>query len=222
MNIMPFKHDGSLVEVLCPWLKEYAEALHGALVGELLWKEVGAGMPLVPPEDTACGLVGVVEGQVALRLARSSRLVDLRQRGFWCGRAGPVALTPGNLAVDVHRPSTLVLLPAQRVRALLEADPRFMTVFADLMSTNARLLSEILDVLAVPDLATRLARKIVSSVGTASGASLMATQQEIAEMMHVSRNRVNRTLMDLEQQAAIKTGYGRIVVNDEAILQSFA
>jgi CRP-like cAMP-binding protein len=199
-----------------------AAAARERLVENLLWEEVDAGTVLVPPDDAACGLVGVVRGQVALRFHPSSRLVELRRPGFWCGRATPVVLTPSTLSVEVHRPATIVRLPAACVPALLEAEPHLLAVFSDLMAAQARLLAESLDILATRNLRTRLARKIIACVGATPGARLDATQEELAQLTSASRNSVNRALLELERQASVHLGYGHVVVRDGETLLRLA
>jgi len=192
----------SLLETVFPWLRHHAAAARERLVENLLWEEVAVGTVLVPPDDAPSGLVGVVRGQVALRVHPSSRLVELRRPGFWCGRATPVVLTPSTLSVEVHRPATIVRLPAACVPALLETEPHLLAVFSELMSAQARLFLESLDILATRNLRTRLARKIIACVGATSGARLDATQEELAQLTSASRNSVNRALLELERQAS--------------------
>jgi CRP-like cAMP-binding protein len=71
-----------------------------------------------------------------------------------------------------------------------------------------------------PNSITRVARKIVDLVGVHSGATLYATQNEMAEMLNNSRSTISKSLMMLERKEIIRNGYRYIVVQDgEALLK---
>jgi len=207
------------------WLARQPDDIRDELQASVSWRDVGPGQSVVPPFTADTGLVGVIDGVVALRLHRAGvepRLVDLRGRGYWCGRSGAVRATPDAIGVTTQRRSTLVTLPGARVRDLIARDPAFLLCFADLVSAHAQMLTEQLDIAATRDSDVRLARKILSCVGPISGARLAATQWELAEMTHSSRNTVNRSLAALEKRGALRSGYGHIVVADGARLAKVA
>jgi CRP-like cAMP-binding protein len=164
--------------------------------------------------------VGVLKGQVGLKLARSGRLIDLGAAGFWCGRANPIALTPENLFVEARLPTNMVVLPSTRVRALLEADQRFTAVFSEMMTDSMKKYIDFITKSCEPNSITRVARKIFDLVGVHSDAALYATQNEMAEMLNNSRSTISKSLMMLERKEIIRNGYRYIVVQDgEALLK---
>ncbi|MFP4126343.1 MAG: Crp/Fnr family transcriptional regulator [Alphaproteobacteria bacterium] len=126
------------------------------------------------------------------------------------------------MSVTTHRRTTLVVLTAERVRALIAQDAGYLLGFAGLVSAHARVLTEQLDIAATRDADVRVARKIAARVGAHTGAQLAATQWELAEMTNSSRNTVNRSLGALERAGALKSGYGQIVVTDGARLARIA
>ncbi|NBB69597.1 MAG: helix-turn-helix domain-containing protein [Alphaproteobacteria bacterium] len=203
------------------WLARQPDYIRDELQVSVSWHDVGPGRPVVPPFTADTGLVGVIDGVVALRLHRAGvepRLVDLRSRGYWCGRSGAVRATPDAMGVTTQRRSTLVTLSGASVREFIARDPAFLLCFADLVSAHAQVLTEQLDIASTRDSDARLARKILSCVGPITGARLPATQWELAEMTHSSRNTVNRSLAALEKRGALRSGYGHIVVADGARL----
>lgn len=207
------------------WLARQPTSIRDGLLTALSWRDVGPGEELVAPFTSDTGLVGIIDGVVALRLhrdGRPGRLVDLRGGGYWCGRAGAVRATPDAMSVTTHRRTTLVTLSTERVRALIAHDPAYLLTFADLVSAHARVLTEQLDIAATRDADVRIARKIVACVGAHTGAQLAATQWELAEMTNSSRNTVNRSLGELERAGALKSGYGHIVVADGVRLAQIA
>lgn len=87
MNLLKSGHGVLFIEIVGLWLRMYPDALRGRLVQELLWKEAKPGELIVLADENLCGLVGVVGGQVALRLESASWLFELRQHGFRYGHA---------------------------------------------------------------------------------------------------------------------------------------
>jgi len=168
--------------------------------------------------------VGVLEGQVALELRAKGggrRLLDLRTTGFWCGRASPIRPTPEALAVVAHRPARIVTLAPERLTALIADTPTLLVCFADLMSAHTQVFTTHFDVVAARDPVARIARKIIACAGLQRGARIEATQLELAEMTNASRNTVNRVLIGLERDGALRLGYAYVVVDDvEALRQA--
>jgi CRP/FNR family transcriptional regulator len=207
------------------WLARQPDPVRREIQGSVSWRELGPGQSVVPPFTADTGIVGVIDGVVALRLHRAGvapRLVDLRGAGYWGGRSGVVRATPDAVSVTIQRRSTLVTLAGARVRELIARDPAFLACFADLVSAHAQLLTEQLDIAGTRDSDVRVARKILSCVGPVTGAQLAATQWELAEMTNSSRNTVNRSLSALEKRGALRSGYGHIIVADGARLAEAA
>jgi CRP/FNR family transcriptional regulator, cyclic AMP receptor protein len=203
------------------WLARQPAHVRDELRASVRWHDLGPGRSVIAPFTADTGLAGVLDGVVALRLHRAGiepRLVDLRGGGYWCGRSGAVRATPDAIGVTTQRRSTVVTLSSARLGELVARDPAFLWCFADLVSAHAQVLTEQLDIAATRDCDVRLARKILSCVGPISGARLAATQWELAEMTHSSRNTVNRSLAALEKLGALRSGYGHITVADGARL----
>jgi CRP-like cAMP-binding protein len=207
------------------WLARQPEAVRQTMVDAMTRREAAAGEVLVPAHGGDTGLIGVLQGQVALELhdqGGARRLVDLRTAGFWCGRASPIRPTPDALAVVVHRPSRIVAIEPARVAAMIEADPKLLVCFADLMAAHAQVFTTYFDVVVARDPTARIARKIIACAGAQRGARIEATQLELAEMTNASRNTVNRVLIGLERDGAVRLGYAYVLVDDVAALRRAA
>lgn len=218
-------HGSSRTSAWPLWLARQSDAVRQTVVDAMVHHEVAAGTVLVPAYGGDTGLMGVLEGQVALELhtrGGGRRLLDLRTAGFWCGRANPIRPTPEALAVVAHRPSRVVALPPERVAAMIEDDPKLLVCFADLMSAHAQVFTTHFDVVAARDPAARIARKIIACAGLQRGARIEATQLELAEMTNASRNTVNRVLIGLERDGALRLGYAYVVVDDVEALRRAA
>jgi CRP-like cAMP-binding protein len=193
----------------------------------LLWDDAVPGTLVVPPDEDSCGLVGVVEGQVAVRFAHSAKLCDLRGCSFWSGRAAPFKPIPENMFVEVHQPSTLVRLPASRVSVLADTDPHFVDVLSFVASSYTNMIIENLFAFTTRNLKKRVAQKIIFCVSPnkVSGVSVTrfdANQYELAEMTSSSRNSINRVLQELEEANVITIGYGHINITDGEKLKKIA
>ena len=127
-----------------------------------------------------------------------------------------------------HEATRLLRVSAEGFRAALHADPTLQARMLTLLAARSRRLSASVTASTVQPLRMRLARLLIS-LRAAHGAEpgtdgatigLRVSQESLAEMLGVRRQRLNATLKAMERAGIVRMGYSRIVVLDEAALRA--
>lgn len=159
---------------------------------------VAAGQFLPDGEFRALALLGPGDslGELALFAGRP-RVVDVIARGE----------------------SRLRLIRSAEFEAALAEDPRRMRT---LLGALAAQTQELLDVIAGIRRGTataRVAGMLANLAGAhAGGADIAITQQELGELLGLTRATVNAALRELEERRLLERRYGRIAIPDPASL----
>ncbi len=186
---------------------------------------VAAGHVVVAADALDCGVFGILAGSVAIRLRSkwgSENLLNIRHAGYWCGRCELVALTPPDLVIVARATTRVVHVPGAHVRRLVLEHPGASQAFADLAGEQSQWLTTMLEAAFERRPLARAARKLLVALDGDDGKPVRLTQDELAEMTHVSRGTINRVLAELEEDGAITTAYGRVAIADRARLRHAA
>jgi CRP/FNR family transcriptional regulator, cyclic AMP receptor protein len=127
-----------------------------------------------------------------------------------------------------HETSRLLTVAASDFHVALQADPALQARMLSLLASRSRRLYASVAASSVQALPMRLARLLLSlraAYGTESGADgatigLRVSQESLAEMLGVPRQRLNAELKAMERAGIVRMGYSRIVVLDEAALRA--
>lgn len=169
--------------------------------------------------------------------------------GFWLIESGSVAvgqflpdgefrgvalLGPGDsygeLALFSGRPRVVDAVARNVTEARFVRGAAFEAALAEnpaamrqLLGAISRQLQELLDIVAGirrGTAASRIAGMLVNLAGGVEGPIMLSvTQQELAELLGLTRATVNSALGDLERGGLIKRGYGKLTVLDPAALR---
>jgi CRP-like cAMP-binding protein len=123
--------------------------------------------------------------------------------------------------------TTVVSIPSDAVRTVLEASPEAMRIFARQVSGIARTLARRVALTAFHDARGRLARVLLDlaashGVATPRGLriELPLSQRTLAGLVSVRRERVNRLFTALVREGAVAFEDGIVTVLDEQLLRS--
>ncbi len=127
-----------------------------------------------------------------------------------------------------HETSRLLTVAADDFHVALQADPALQARMLSLLASRSRRLYASVAASSVQALTMRLARLLLSlraAYGTESGADgatigLRVSQEGLAEMLGVPRQRLNAELKAMERAGIVRMGYSRIVVLDESALRA--
>jgi CRP-like cAMP-binding protein len=159
-------------------------------------------------DDEATELFVVEHGRVAIA-ARSDdgreSLMALMEPGDLFGEMG---LFDGVRSADARalEPSTVVAVPYEPVRQILEQQPQLLWEIVRLLTARLRAVDEALSDTVFLDVPGRTAKRLLDLAGDGDEFQLPITQEELAGMVGASRERVNKAIAQfvrlgwLEQQ----------------------
>ena len=108
----------------------------------------------------------------------------------------------------------------------MQSQPLLLMRFIELLCNRLRWVSEHVEQIGLPDLQARLAKTLVRlgerDPAFASGGKVSITQQELSEMIGMSRESINRQLRAWVAQGWVRLGHGAIVVLNLGSLKGIA
>jgi CRP-like cAMP-binding protein len=109
--------------------------------------------------------------------------------------------------------------------ALLGCQPLLAKKLIELLCVRLRWISDHVEQVIFPDLPGKLAKallRLIDKPSAASGYEIVVTQQEIAEMVGMSRESVNKQLHEWTRRDLVRLQRGSITVVDTASLKALA
>jgi CRP/FNR family transcriptional regulator, cyclic AMP receptor protein len=191
-------------------------------------RSVGAGRTIFRKDDPGDGLYGIVAGEVAFTIgSRDGKGLILNVLGpgqFF----GEIALLDGGgrSATALTRSACRLLFIPRRefLSFFAERSDAMMQIIALLCARLRRSTDYIADS-AFLGFSSRLAKQLIVMAGEAGAEpdkALRISQIELASMLGVSRERVNRQLVDWGNSGILDQRRGRVVVRDRRALHVIA
>ena len=210
-----------------PWLPSLTPAEQERVVPELRIGEALAGELICRVGRPATYWFGLIVGlrKMSTDTARGQTITYTGvSPGGWFGEGTALKREPYRYNIQALRKSVVAGLPIDTFHWLLDHSIAFNRFV--MHQLNERLGQFIaareIDRLTNPDV--RVARSLASLFNPVLypgvGEVLRITQQELAYLVGLSRQRVNEALMALQAQGAIRVEYGGVRVLDLAALQS--
>jgi CRP-like cAMP-binding protein len=204
------------------WFNRLSPSFRAALLADGREMRFAAGAPVFWRGDTADGLYAVLDGAVEIggvdAAGHAATLIHV-QPGMWFGEIALIdgmARTHDAIAV---RETMLLCVPRGPLFAGLDQRPGHWRELAWLTTEKLRLsfrAAEAASLLSAPQqVATRLMMMVDGYGGTgARHTTLRISQEQLAAMLSLSRQTVNRILKALEQNGVIAVSHSRIdIVN---------
>ncbi|MFM1988116.1 MAG: hypothetical protein RJA99_1073 [Pseudomonadota bacterium] len=217
---------------LVPWLRDGDPVTHGLLLRRAWLRRYRSGESMVRRGERADGLMVVAAGTVE---TSSSTAAGRRVVVSYAGPGHVVGLVPlldGGGAIHDTRaqePAEVLWIAPDDFHAAIDADPQMRRRVMRLLAGRTRRLHRLLvDTAALP-LPVRLARVLLSlraalgePAGPGGGLRLRVSQEGLAAMLGVPRQRVNAALRTLAEAGVLRMGYLRIELLDLAALRRCA
>lgn len=204
-----------------PWLSGLPAARREALLGAVVTRRLADGERVYSIGDAPDALYGIVGGSVKmLNYPLDGRqLVNVMMGpGDWFGELSILDGGPrvhDAVAVGATR---LAVVPVARWRALAAMSPGHTLDLAVLMGMRLRRAVTAMNELAVHSGEYRLAATLLRLL-PAAPAELRVSQEDLADLAGMSRQRVNRLLRRFEGEGLVALGYAHIAVRDEGGLR---
>lgn len=173
----------------------------------------------------------VVEGSVRVAVGSPTggeATVALLGPGEFVGDLALLDGKPRSASAIASQPTKTLVVTRHDFTRWLSDHPKASFALLEALSLRVRRTDEALADLAFLELPQRLAKRLVqlatdqSTRGRLAGTRVRITQAELASMLGVSRESVNKQLNRFAQDGWIALGRGSITVRDPEALRSFA
>jgi CRP-like cAMP-binding protein len=201
------------------WFASLPAALKSALIAQGRVVEVGRGQWVYGAGDALNGLYAVLRGSVqimASTVAKEDVLVDIAAAGRVFSQASGPRLVTALAGED----SALLHVPDHTLRSIARTHPDIWRNFTALLyeQLSGTLLIAV-NMIHLPPRA-RLATRLLFLAG--DGATVRATQSQLAELTGLSRKTVNGHLADFAARNIVEPGYAGLALRDRAALRRIA
>jgi len=219
-----------LAEMLgaAPWFGALPSALGQRVATETLVRQAAAGSLVCRKGESVEHWIGVVDGLVKMaNVSADGKPTSFTgiPSGGWFGEGSLLKVEPRRYDIVALRDSTIAYVPRATFMALLDESVAFNRFL--LVQLNERLGQFIgmveHDRLLGPD--ARLARGLAGLFNPllypGIGPTLPISQDELGQLVGLSRQRVNRGLKVLEERGLLRIEYGAVTVLDLDGLRRF-
>ncbi len=213
------------------WFAKLSESLRTDILERALVRRVADGTSLVHRGEPAAEWCGVARGAVRVSsVSLSGKQVALTyvEPGIWFGDISLFDGLPRTHDAHAHGDTTLLVVRKPDFRELLARHTELYEALLRLNCRRLRLMFDTIEDLNTRPLASRLAKQILvlaRAYGVPEGneirIGLQLAQEDIAQLLGASRQRVNQELKSLERKGAVRVEPTRLVVlNRELLMQA--
>ena len=204
------------------WFSKLSQPLRHAILSRAYVRRLSDGGPLASRGTPAEEWCGVARGAVRVSLVSlSGKQVTLTyaEPGTWFGDIALFDGLPRTHDADAHGPTTLLCVRRPDFKELLTQHAELYDALLRLNCRRLRLMYDQFEDLNTKPLSARLAKQIImlaKSYGIEQGEEirigLALAQEDLAQLLGASRQRVNQELKALERSGALRIEPTRLVV----------
>jgi len=204
------------------WFSKLSPPLRDDILGRAVVRRLTDGAMLSARGAPAEDWVGVARGAVrvsSVSLAGKPVTLTYVEPGTWFGDIALFDGMPRTHDANAHGETTLLSVRKADFKALLAAHVELYEALLRLNCRRLRLLFDAVEDLATRPLGSRLAKQILllaRSYGVAQGdeirIGLQLAQEDLAQLLGASRQRVNQELKGFEREGAVRVEPTRLVV----------
>ena len=204
------------------WFSKLSATLREAILARANVRRLGDGDPLATRGSAAEEWCGVARGAVRISsVALSGKQVTLTyaEPGTWFGDIALFDGLPRTHDADAHGPTTLLVVRKPDFKHMLAQHVELYEALLRLNCRRLRLMFDQFEDLNTRPLQARLAKQVLllaKSYGIAQGEEirigLALAQEDLAQLLGASRQRVNQELKGFEREGAVRVEPTRLVV----------
>lgn len=205
-----------------PWFSKLSLPLRQAILARSTVRRLSDGAPLATRGSAAEEWVGVARGAVRIStVSLSGKQVTLTyvEPGTWFGDIALFDGLPRTHDADAHGETTLLTVRRPDFRELLAQHVELYDALLHLNCRRLRLMFDHFEELNTRPLRSRLARQLLllaKSYGVQQGEEILIglqlAQEDLAQLLGASRQRVNQELKGFERDGAVRVEPTRLVV----------
>jgi CRP-like cAMP-binding protein len=213
------------------WFGTLAAPLQDTLISIAAVRRLGDGETLFQRGDPPDGLYCVVEGTIRIGATSAEgreALLAVLEPVNWFGEIGVFDRQPRTHDARADGNTTLLHMPQSALTALLDGTPALLHAFALLLTHKLRLTFTVLEETALLPAPVRVARRLLlmadgyGDLRLGSRRVLRVPQEQLAQLLALSRQTVNQVLKDLQARGILRLAYGEIELLDFAGLRELA
>ena len=205
-----------------PWFSKLSAGLRADILARSSVRRLADGAMLSSRGALADEWVGVAAGAVRVSsVSLSGKQITLTyvEPGTWFGDTALFDGLPRTHDAHAHGDTTLLVVRKADFRALLDLHVELYEALLKLQCRRLRLMYDVIEDLNTRPLAARLAKQLLllaRSYGIAQGEEirigLQLAQEDLAQLLGASRQRVNQELKGFERDGAVRVEPTRLVV----------
>ena len=215
-----------------PWFAKLSPALREAILARSTVRRVADGAMLGARGTPAQDWIAVAKGAVRVSsVSLSGKQVTLTyvEPGTWFGDISLFDGLPRTHDAAAHGETTLLVVRKPDFKELLQRHTELYEALLRLNCRRLRLMFDVVEDLNTRPLAARLAKQILllaRSYGISQGEEirigLQLAQEDLAQLLGASRQRVNQELKGFERDGAVRVEPTRLVVLNKDKLLAIA
>ncbi len=215
-----------------PWFSRLSAPLREAVLARTRVRRFRSGAAVATRGAAAAEWCGVARGAVRIStVSLSGKQVTLTyaEPGTWFGDIALFDGLPRTHDANAHGETTLLVVSKADFHALLSQHTELYDALLRLNCRRLRLMFEHIEDLNTRPLQARLARQLLllaRAYGVEQGPEvrigLQLAQEDIAQLLGASRQRVNQELKGFEREGAIRVEPTRLVVLSKDMLMAIA
>jgi CRP-like cAMP-binding protein len=204
------------------WFSKLSQPLRAAILSRAVVRRLADGAPLASRGAQAEEWCGVARGAVRISsasLAGKQVTLTYAEPGTWFGDIALFDGLPRTHDADAHGETTLLVVNKSDFKALLAQHVELYDALLRLNCRRLRLMFNQFEDLNTRPLQARLAKQILllaKSYGINQGEEirigLQLAQEDLAQLLGASRQRVNQELKGFEREGAVRVEPTRLVV----------
>jgi len=204
------------------WFSKLSQALRDDILARAVVRRLGDGALLTCRGENPEEWVGVAKGAVRVSsVSLSGKQVTLTyvEPGTWFGDISLFDGLPRTHDATTHGDTTLLVVRKPDFKELLHKHNELYEALMRLNCRRLRLMFDLIEDLNTRPLSARLAKQILllaRSYGVEQGGEtrigLQLAQEDLAQLLGASRQRVNQELKGFEREGAVRVEPTRLVV----------
>ncbi|MBO9685693.1 Crp/Fnr family transcriptional regulator [Roseateles chitosanitabidus] len=218
-----------------PWFSKLSLPLRSDILARATVRRLTDGALMSVRGEPAEEWIGVARGAVRVSsVSLSGKQVTLTyvEPGIWFGDIALFDGLPRTHDASAHGETTLLVIRKPDFKDLLQRHTELYEALLRLNCRRLRLMFDVVEDLNTRPLASRLAKQILllaRSYGVTQGAEteeirigLQLAQEDLAQLLGASRQRVNQELKGFEREGAVRVEPTRLVVLSKEKLLAIA
>jgi CRP-like cAMP-binding protein len=215
-----------------PWFASLPEALAKKLQQKCKIKHLNDKQMLHQKNDLADGFYCVLSGRIRasnFTLEGKELVLTWIQPGNWFGEISLIDGQPRTHDAHAEGPTTLLMCPKPAFDLLLSEHNQWQTHIMRLLCQRVRATFSLIDETGCLSLKGQLCKRLSllhqgleEQQHQVMPAELAISQDALAQLIHSSRQTVNKILQSLQQEKVIKLRYGKIVILDRNALEALS